>query len=109
MPSTSSPCSAKARTSYPEPQPGTNTRRPFGWVRSQAERRGGTPPASHGVTCSRYRVSQKSGLEESDATQDERDQHRYEERSEEIVAPRALGGEPLDRSAQLAEAILGKR
>src|SRR5438132_13908538 len=55
------------------------------------------------------RSSQNCGLEESDAKQDERDEHHDEERRQQIVAPRILGSEALYREPQRTEAVLGER
>src|SRR5712691_12857648 len=57
------PRSAKARTSYPVPQPGMSTRKEEVLFFSQISRADGTLPAYHGVTPPRKRVSQNSGLE----------------------------------------------
>src|SRR5438045_7357439 len=106
---TTCPSSAKWRSSCAEPQPGISTRiRPRG-VASQVFRSGGTPPKSHGVMPALKRSSQKRGLEQSDAKQDQRGHQHDEQRNQQIVAPRVLGGEPLDGQAQRAEAVLGER
>src|SRR5439155_393248 len=74
-------------------------------VASQVLRSGGTPPKSHGMMPFLKRSSQNCGLEESDAKQDERDEHHDEERGQQVVAPRILGSESLYREPQRAARI----